>query len=117
MKIQNNQQQNFGTIKFRVPQGGTNSASICCLLDTTLPSKGIEWKVHNTLKAEKVLKSTRKNEALLAMVFEKFGMNPQFINARGRQIKPPKFDIPDAVRQELERRPITALNRHLEEKF
>lgn len=117
MKIQNNQQQNFGRIKFRVPEGDVNSNSICFLLDTTLPSKGIHWNAHNAQTGEKTVASTKKNEALLAIVFHKFGMNPQFINARGRLIKAPKCDIPNAVKQELERRPITALNKHLDENF
>lgn len=119
MRIQNNQQQNFGMIKFQVPDGVKYADSISCLLDATLPRKGIHRQILDYNLGIYAIESTPKNESLLAIVFEKFGMSPQFINKRTRLPlkKPPRYEVSPDVKKAIELRPITALNRYLDEMF
>lgn len=113
MQIRNNQQQNFGRLRFQGPK--IESESVSYIMDVILRRKGIQRQILNHNLGIYAIDSTSKNEALLFAAFDRFGMSPQFISKKtGRAVKPPKYKISEEIQKAMRNRLTKALEKHLD---
>jgi Holliday junction resolvasome RuvABC DNA-binding subunit len=84
----NNQQQNFGMLQFKVPKTGAKHAEqISYFFDEFLPArkKRISLKVINERSQEMTITAEDKVEALLLLALKKLGIESQIIDNTTKQ--------------------------------